>query len=361
MGDLDVLNAVAEALGRVEHVGEALEDILRRLAELLHLDSGWVWLMDEDSERFFRGASYALPEALAEPIRMSGAECWCMLAFRRGALEPQNVSVLACSRLREAGTTGHHASVPLVFQGRRLGIMNLTAGAGRALSASELRLLATVGAQLGLALERERLAEEGRKRARAEERARMAREVHDTLAQRLTVVGLSVEGAMDWLERDPGRARRLLERALEVTREGIEEVRAAVRDMRVSALAGRPLGEALAALARGFTADSGVPVTLEVAAEAELPLRMEAELFRIAQEALTNVMRHAAARQVWISLAVGGKVRLSIRDDGRGISEGSDGGHGLTGMRERARLLGGTLRITRRPGGGTRITVTAPT
>ncbi len=94
-----------------------------------------------------------------------------------------------------------------------------------------------------------------------------------------------------------------------------------------------------------------------------LPLRVEAELFRIAQEALTNVRRHARATEATLTLrAGGGAVRLTIRDDGRGFDPRAVGaGHyGILGMRERAKLLGGGLRIASRPGGGTTIRVTVP-
>src|SRR5439155_5701409 len=100
-------------------------------------------------------------------------------------------------------------------------------------------------------------------------------------------------------------------------------------------------------------------------AERALPLRVEAELFRVAQEALANVRKHAHAKEVELSLqADPGRVRLSIRDDGRGFNRqpggAEDGSYGLEGMKERARLLGGTLRVRSRPGRGTTVTISAP-
>lgn len=365
--ELGVLKSVAETLNRTAHVEEALHDILQRVAELLALDSGWVWLVDAESGRFFRGASYNLPPYLEEPLRMTGEPCWCIQQFHAGELTPRNISILSCSRLKSAGrgrqTRGlrFHASVPLVFQDRQLGIMNLTGPSWRKLSGDELRLLSTIGSQLGMALERARLAEEGRRLARADERARMARDVHDSLAQTLTAVALGIEGAQQWIGRDDTRAAALLERALQGTRSGIDEVRRSVADMRIDALAGRPLEEAIATLARGFTSDCGIPVRLRAEAGEALPLTVEAELFRIAQEALTNVMRHAKARKVEVDLVRrdDGGMRLSIRDDGRGfdVTSTRDNAHGVRGMRERARRVGGRFRISSEAGRGTRITV----
>jgi signal transduction histidine kinase len=128
------------------------------------------------------------------------------------------------------------------------------------------------------------------------------------------------------------------------------------------------LAEALAGLARGFTSDTGVPVTVQADEIEQLPLRTEMELFRIAQEALTNVRKHARARRVEIALrSRHSTLSLSIRDDGQGLPNGStrnslsgSGRHGLVGMRERAKLLGGRLEVSNRPGQGTRILARIP-
>jgi len=136
-----------------------------------------------------------------------------------------------------------------------------------------------------------------------------------------------------------------------------------VLDLRSTPLAGKPLAEALTGLARGFTSATGVPV--EVQADSSLPplpLRTEAELFRIAQEALTNVRKHARARSVKLTLRRrGGAVVLTLEDDGRGFSPRSpSSGQGVIGMRERARLVGGTLHITSARDRGTRVTARVP-
>ena len=118
------------------------------------------------------------------------------------------------------------------------------------------------------------------------------------------------------------------------------------------------LAEALAALARAFTSETGITVRVQADPKLQLPLRMEAELFRIAQEALTNVRKHARARKVEVGLRRRGLyVTLSIRDDGRGFARPDlgDHRHGIIGMRERAKLLGGRLQVSSREGEGTRV------
>jgi signal transduction histidine kinase len=149
-----------------------------------------------------------------------------------------------------------------------------------------------------------------------------------------------------------------------MARQNLEEARRSVLDLRTTPLAGKPLAEALAGLARDFTSGTGIPVSVHTSVELhELPLRTEAELFRIAQEALTNVARHSGARRVTIRLeGAPGSIRLSISDDGRGLGAVSGGGRGLgmIGMRARARSAGGDLSVQSAPGAGVVIEVRIP-
>jgi signal transduction histidine kinase len=332
-----------------------------------------VWLQDAESGRFYSAAALDLPPYLQEPVRMTGASCYCIDAFRDGSLTPESIRLIKCSRLYPAvkandteATQGLscHASIPLSFQEKPLGIMNVTGPAWRALTPDELRLLSTIAYQVGIAIERARLAEQGAELARAEERGRLAREIHDTLAQGLTGIALHLEGALTHLEKNPTVARERLRRALELTRESLEEARRAVGTLRAAPLAGRSLHEALRALARSFTADTGIraAVGIRIDPGAALPERVEPELYRIAQEALANVRRHARATTVRIGLQVGkGRARLLVRDDGAGFDPSSPrAGQGILVMRERAALLGGRLRLTSRCGRGTLVTATLP-
>jgi len=281
---------------------------------------------------------------------------------------------MACSRLHaavaadEAEATGGlrgHASIPLYFQSRPLGILNVAGPEWRRLAPDELRLLATVAYQIGLAIERARLADETARLARAEERTRIAREIHDTILQGLTGIALHIEGALRHLDADPGRARERLGRALDLSRESLEDARRSVLNLRATPLGGKPLAEALEALARRVTSETGIRVHVaRVVRDAALPPHVEAELFRIAQEALANVGRHAHASEASVALeAAGNHVRLSVSDDGPGFdtrAAASKGGQGIVGMRERARALGGGLRIESRAGRGTRVVVRVP-
>jgi two-component system NarL family sensor kinase len=353
---------------------QALEQTLSLVADMLGLKTGWVWLTDQDTGRFYDAAERELPPYLQERVRMAGSRaCWCLDDFKGGELTPSNIDVIECSRLRPAfyGKSAalaaglrYHASIPLYFQDNPLGIMNVTGPEWRKLSPEELRLLAIIARQVGIAIERARLAENATRLARAEERTAIAREIHDTLAQGLTAIALNIESAMHRLESRPDQARERLQRALDMAHENLEEARRSVLDLRTAArLEGKPLVEALGGLARSFTSDTGIPVQVQATRPDHLPLRHEAELFRIAQEALTNVRKHAHARQVEIALRRrGSTLSLSVHDDGRGFSARAHHPthHGLVGMRERARLLGGRLEVSSASGRGTRVVARVP-
>jgi two-component system, NarL family, sensor kinase len=370
--ELGILRAVAEALNSSPDVRQALERTLGLVADLLGLRTGWVWLVDQETGRFYDAVERELPPYLQERVRMAGRRnCWCIEGFRDGELLPTNIDVMECSRLQPAfrGKSAsmaaglrYHASIPLYFQDKRLGIMNVTGPEWRKLTADELRLLSTIAYQVGIAIERARLAEDATRLARAEERARIAREIHDTLAQGLTAIALNIEGAMHRLESRPEQARERLESALAMARENLEEARRSVLDLRATPLAGRPLAEALAALARAFTSETGITVRVQADPKLQLPLRMEAELFRIAQEALTNVRKHARGAPAEVRLEWGPEtLRMRIADSGPGPNGTAPGeGHGLVGMRERVRLHGGELRTGSLNGRGFVVDATLP-
>lgn len=372
--ELRILNAIAEALNSSPDVQQALERTLALVADLLGLRTGWIWLIDAETGQFYNAAARNLPPYLQKPVRMTGRPCMCIDEFNDGALTPKNIDMIQCTRLQPAVlrqatdlTQGlaYHASIPLYFQDKALGIMNVTGPSWRRLTDEELHLLSTIAYQVGIAIERSRLADESARLGRAEERTRLAREIHDTLAQDLTAIALHLEGALNNLTAQPERAKQRLERALETARESLEEARRSVLDLREAPLAGKPLAAAIRSVSRAFTSETGIRVHVRVEGARALPLRVEAELFRIVQEALTNVRRHAEATEVEITLQATAKgVRLSIRDNGHGFDPRTVAAdrQGIVGMRERARLLEGTLRVTsrRRPPSGTTLVATIP-
>src|SRR5215208_4125000 len=369
--ELSVLNEIARELNRSVNLGEALGFTLAQVAELLGLRTGWIWLMSEDSSEPYLAAVQNLPPALADdPRRMDGSGyCYCLDTYKRGDLEgAANVNVLTCSRLGELvdGTDGlrYHASIPLYAQEKKLGVMNVASPDWRSLSPEDLQLLYTVGDLLSIGVERARLFARSTRLGAVEERNRLAREIHDTLAQGLTATALQLESAEALLDAGSEVVHEPLRRALSLTRSNLEEARRSVLDLRASPLEGRPLSEALKSLVDRWEAETGINARYgEVNGSRPLPPSVEAALYRICQEALTNVARHAGAGRATVRLvATPDRVRLVVEDDGRGFDASGvpEDRHGIVGMRERAAVLGGAFEVHSSPGAGTRIEATVP-
>jgi two-component system, NarL family, sensor kinase len=307
---------------------------------------------------------------LSHPDLMEGS-CYCLDTYRAGDLSgAANVNVITCSRLqRLAGGTGglrYHASIPLYAHGKKLGVFNVASAGWRELSPEDLRVLYTVGDLLSMAVERARLFARSAEMGALEERNRLAREIHDTLAQGLAGIALQLETAGALLEgsADPEAIRASVERALVSARQNLEEARRSVLDLRAAPLEGRSLPEALALLVSEYQArgKTRYEAHLEGAVQ-PLPARVETGLYRVAQEALENVAQHAAARQASLHLSITPEqVVLEIKDDGRGFEPGQvpPGRFGLTGLNERVRLLGGGLELKSTPGAGTVVRASVP-
>ncbi len=199
---------------------------------------------------------------------------------------------------------------------------------------------------------------------RAAERQRMARELHDTLAQGLAGLILQLEAVQAHLERgDQARAALIVGQAQERARGALAEARQAIDDLRDQA-GGAPFAESIRAEVERFSAATGIPCTVQLSATQALGEASAEQLRRFVSEGLTNVARHARARSVIISAQeIDNRVRVEICDDGIGFPAGaaqSAGHYGLLGLRERARLAGGTMEIESRPGAGTRLIMTLP-
>ena len=204
--DLEILNALAGELSRSLELGRVLETALRTVAELLALDTGWVWLMDDRTGAPRLAATRNLPPGLVEHADLMLGECYCLTTYEAGDLRgAANVNVVWCTRLGKLreGTNGlqYHASIPLYADERRLGVLNVASRDWRKLSDTDLDLLYTIGALVSLAIERTRLVEHEARLAAVEERNRIARDLHDTLAQSLAAIALHLESAQALAER----------------------------------------------------------------------------------------------------------------------------------------------------------------
>src|SRR5829696_659280 len=268
--DLEILNALARELSHSLELERVLETALRTVAELLGLDTGWVWLMEEGSRTPRLAATRNLPPGLIEHADLMLGECYCLTTYEAGDLRgAANVNVVWCTRLGKLrkGTNGlqYHASIPLYADQRRLGVLNVASRDWRALSDIDLNLLYTIGALVSLAIERTRLAEHEARLAAVEERNRIARELHDTLAQSLAAIALQLETAQVLAERgDAARASTTIERSLSLTRDALADARRSVLELRAPPLDGRGLVAAIHAAAADLRDHDGNPLALVV-------------------------------------------------------------------------------------------------
>ena len=210
-------------------------------------------------------------------------------------------------------------------------------------------------------LEANLVAEEQQRGAIVEERTRFAREVHDTLAQGFTGIMMQLNAAEQRLQPE-SEARPHVEKARELARESLDQARRSVSALRMGVLANSTLLEAIEQIGRELVADSKIrfETKLEGAPYSLSELR-EANLLRIAQEALTNAVRHSGADRIQARLAYQpGSTALEIEDNGHGISDLAREGFGVSGMRDRARQIGGLIDIRTQANGGTRVFVMVP-
>lgn len=376
---LRALNRLAAHLNSATDLQSTLNIALDMLTDILGLPTAWIFLWEPNPRLarpnphdFTLDAACGLPPGLEYHQRKflcDPPDCHCQSLLRNGLLT-RAVNVVECTRLQDAleeGTDNRgllfHATVPLVAGGRVFGIINVATEEWQFLSAADLQLLSAVGAQVGVAVERARLFAQRAEMGAMEERNRLAREIHDTLAQGLAAIALQLETADALLEDQPAaRARPAVQNALALTRANLEEARRSVLDLRAQPLEGKTLAQALTALAAH--SEWRVPVRATFTGlPRSLPGRVEVGLYRIAQEALINAARHARASHITLHLLVEtARAQLIIGDDGAGFDPQRlpPGRYGLIGLNERAKLLGGELKLESSLGQGTRIEVTVP-
>jgi signal transduction histidine kinase len=251
-------------------------------------------------------------------------------------------------------------AIPIAIKEQVYGGMLLCYVEPRHFSEDEIHLAVVFGDQVALAIENARLRDRLEEAAVTEERSRLARELHDAVTQTLFSASVIAESVPRIWKSHPKEARRGLEELRQLTRGALAEMRTLLLELRPAALTEKPLGGLLRNLTEATTSRTRVPIDLVVEGDVILPPRVQVALYRIAQEALNNVAKHAGANQVIVGLrAQQAEARLSIQDNGRGFDpELTPAGHlGVGIMRERAENIGARLRIDTQLGTGTEIVV----
>jgi signal transduction histidine kinase len=254
--------------------------------------------------------------------------------------------------------------VPLQVTGTKVGYLVLRQAQlpGR----RQIEMLEVVGGQLALALRNAQLFADTQEMATINERNRIAREIHDTIAQGLAGIIIQLQAAEAWMEREPKRSQQALGHASALARSSLQEARRSVWDLRPELLERGGLASALKEELAQAQARTGVKTSVKLRGlrQLTLPAATEVSIFRIVQEAVSNSLHHARPASLAVEVARDdGHLRVEIADDGCGFDPGRPGrlqAFGLTSMRERATSCGGSFSLNSTPGKGTRVVLEIP-
>jgi two-component system nitrate/nitrite sensor histidine kinase NarX len=249
---------------------------------------------------------------------------------------------------------------PMLVQEHVIGVLVLAHPQPDIYGAAEVAQLEPFVSPIAIALENERLRRQARGAAMLEERSRMARELHDAVSQTLFSASLIAEALPDALERDRERATLGAAELRRLTTGALAEMRALLVELRPKALTETSLGRLLQLLGSSLHSRSAIPITVTIVRDCILAPKVQLACYRIAQEALNNAVKHAAAGAVTVNLdCTADEVLLRVSDDGHGFdpAQAPDGGLGLGILRERASEIGAQLTIDSAPGAGTTVTL----
>lgn len=353
---------------------EILNHIVEQACRLMEAGVCVLHHIDYDARFVSIEASCGLPGGLADvagfPLGSVGADA-LILAARPvvlGDLPPPDRREPAASsvyRWQEIMGSRYRAflAIPLTIQDQVYGSLAFYFDEPRAFQKEDIDLATSLGDQAALAIENARLRQEARNSAVIAERNRLARELHDAVTQTLFSASLIAEVLPQLWDKDPAAGRARLQELRELTRGALAEMRTLLLELRPATLTDSRLDTLLKQLAEGITGRTRVASTVDVTGEGDLPADVKVVFYRIAQESLANVARHASASRVNLALSYEPTtVRLAIVDDGQGFDTTCipPTSLGLGIMRERAATIGAELEIQSAPGRGTCITINWP-
>jgi PAS domain S-box-containing protein len=363
--EISALYNVASVASASLDLDTILERSLDRVLATMKSDEGAIHLWDEEEQTLCLAAQQGIPLDIIAQIDSvtpgSGPVGWVFehgkpLMTSNTAIDPRAPQII------EIGPLHPYVGVPMRAKGKVLGVFSVFGKARHQFQVEEMTLLASIADQVGVAVEHARLYQQAEQLAVMEERERLARDLHDSVTQSLYSLTLFAEAGRRLIETgDLERAERYLARLGETAQDTLKEIRLLVYELRPSVLEQEGLVGAIQHRLGAVERRSGVKAHLLVDDTIQLPAPIEEGLYRIAQEALNNALKHAAASSVTVRIwAMDGNVELSVSDNGIGFvsdATGKGGGLGLANMRERTEKLGGTLQIVSAPQAGTKVIV----
>jgi PAS domain S-box-containing protein len=377
-GQAEALTYSLDVLATAPAPDKFLGQMLSTIGRLLDAQSVILWLLDESNDSLVlrawaEGTNFAKLDSehpfIKNPSSWKEDPGLRELFFAGVPVVCEDVEhdPYTSSELREylkSGGTKKFLRIPTLVGGQVKGFIGIRHGETSPYRPEEIELAQALAHQAMLAIQLNESAERSRQAAILEERNRMARDIHDTLAQGFTGVIVQLEALEDAIACCRRKeANEHLQRAAELARRSLNEARRSVHALRPQALEGRNFWDALKGVIKNTTAGTALHTTFTLRGKPRhLPLVWQENLLRIGQEALTNTLKYAHSRNFETSLTFNSKeLRLLLRDDGDGfkVKERHDG-FGLAGMRERVEQMGGTLKISSTRGKGTKVLVTLP-
>ena len=375
----EALLATAQAGSEAVTTTELLERAVKQVAFAMRATAAAVILPDEEGEIIEAAFDAADPPAFGfESLRSQPVTALPLMAALREAARPLLVQRTARPALLDDAFWSRSesqalAAVPVRWQGRMIAALVVGFADSERLTPSEVELLGEIGRQVALGMERLRLQarvqDQQNEMAVVAERNRIARDMHDGLVQYVYALGLQLEHARDLVASQPDAVAPVLTGSIQQTNHVLSEMRTFIYQLRPIIMKEKEIGQWVLDLCHQFQQATGIPVQAEVGATAgdELSPAISIALFRIIQEALANIYKHAQATHATVSLDFDGKgARLVIEDDGHGFdvdarpARSIQQGHGLTNIEERVRELGATLELESAPGAGTRLEAVFP-
>ena len=361
--ELKTLNTIAKVVNRSLDLQEILQGALTTTMQAMDMEAGAVLLKDDDGLKL--QVQHGLSEEFQEQVNHlpmgAGASGQAALSSLPVLRRPEDYPE---QTLREAvSKEGLQlvVSVPLLSKSRVLGALNLCTRQKREITDEELSMLVSVGSQVGVAVENARLYEQAEQSAVAAERNRLARDLHDAVTQTLFSASLIAEVLPRIWNKDPEEGMKRLAELGQLNRGALAEMRTLLLELRPSALLEAETRELFRHLVDAFTGRGRIPVAFTYEGDCQLPPETKVVLYRIAQETLNNIVKHAAASHVEICIDCrAGQGSLTICDNGRGFDPDlvSSEHMGLAIMKERADSVGGNLTITSGINQGSRIEFT---
>ncbi|HMD93333.1 MAG TPA: GAF domain-containing sensor histidine kinase [Trebonia sp.] len=363
VGELRLVSEAVLAVSRQLSTRDALAVIVRSARTLVGARYAALGVPDDRgsfAEFVVAGMTQAEQRAIGPLPRQHG-----MLAALLKSGEPERLADIRQDPRFEGWSAAHpeltgFLGVPVKNGEDVLGIIFVANKRAGSFTARDEELLTLFAAHAAIALTNARLYERSREVSVLEERARLARELHDAVSQRMFSIRAHARAAEVLLAKDPARAAGELAAIAELGAQAHAELRAVIDGLAPPELDG--LAESLRRYALLAERAHGIAVRVTAADVPELDARTQAAAFRVAQEALHNALRHSGASEISVTLSrTRSRVILEVADDGTGFDPGlASGGLGLASMRDRAAAVGGTLRVTSAPGAGTRVRLAVP-